>query len=223
MMPTRLWSVAIPGLFLMGVLFGIGSVAAQETVPQPQAPAQESAPQTAPTILEQPPSVSEQGVIGRGVSVVIGPTNSPNFSGMVDTIRRILRAIWEWEQFWDLLFTSGAHVYLSPDGRNLGGGGQSIDVAPSPSRVEALVPCPGRGVFAAFYVYNIYGTTSVTEKTQNILGQPKTNHYKHVGTLKSSNIYLSPNGYNFFGGGTTQVVYNGKGRVDALTCFGGGV
>jgi hypothetical protein len=93
---------------------------------------------------------------------------------------------------------SGGGIYLSPDGNNLGGGGNTKLAYTRPAgmlRVDAMIPYQN-GVVTAFY--NPSGGSG-------------------------GGIYFSPDGNNLGGGGNTRRVGSSGVRVDALLSYGKGL
>jgi hypothetical protein len=136
----------------------------------------------------------------------------------------------------DTLFSKGG-VYFSPDGRNLGGGGNTIHAYDGTESIVQMVAAGG-GVDTLFSgsssrVYfspdgkNIGGggdTTYAYNGSESVIQMvPAGGGVDTLFSGSSSRVYFSPDGRNIGGGGNTTYAYNGSESVVQMVPAGGGV
>jgi hypothetical protein len=131
-------------------------------------------------------------------------------------------------------------VYLSPGGRNLDGGGNTVLVYNAGQQVQAMIPYQN-GALTAFSGGGVY----FSPDGQNLGGGPNTSQvfdgrapglptilkvvamtpYRNgiVVAFDNHSVYLSPDGQNLAGGGNTVLVYGGNQAIQAMMHYRGGV
>ncbi|MFN2445802.1 MAG: WD40 repeat domain-containing protein [Vicinamibacterales bacterium] len=128
---------------------------------------------------------------------------------------------------------SNKAVYFSPDGQNLGGGGNTIRVYDGRQTVVRMIPY-GNDVITAFSGKGIYfspdgrdvggggSTVRVYTGTQSVIAMmPYRNGV--ITAFSGNRIYFSPDGQNAGGGGSTVRVYDGDQNVVDMIPFRNGV
>jgi hypothetical protein len=131
-------------------------------------------------------------------------------------------------------------IYFSPDGQNLGGGGNTTAVYDGSQKVRAITPYQngvltaftGEGVYLSLDGKNLGGggnTTRVYSGSQQVVAMIPY-QTAVLTAFSGGGIYLSPDGKNVGGGGNTTRVYSGSQQVIAMipyqnavvTAFSGG-
>jgi hypothetical protein len=127
---------------------------------------------------------------------------------------------------------AGGAIFSSPDGQNLGGGGNTSRVYSGNQTVFAMIAYRN-GVITAFSGKGIYlspdgqnlggdgNTSRVYSGNQTVVMIPYRDGV--ITAFSGGGIYLSPDGQNLGGGGNTSRVYNGNQTVVAMIPYRNGV